>query len=107
MLVDVLVRVNCKKRKFEKCEQFVPEVSLAWSINGTIFPMLSQSGVIYECAFNKEFGYIVAFNEITVQEFRTRLTSAAERLFTQKMIEASQQAAEAVAPLYETALRFR
>ncbi len=82
---------------FRELSSFRPEVSSVWSKTGEIFPMFDdETGEIFECGFNNEESVIVAYAEISAQEFRARLERIAHDVIfadVQKaMTEASKKA---------------
>lgn len=107
MLKYVLFKVKGEPVRVEAVEEFDSVVYSVWSKDGSIFPVLAQNGKIYEVGYNSQSSSIIAFSVVPVAEFRRRLTSAAERLYTQKMQEAALKAAEEVAALYSIALRIK
>ncbi len=74
---------------FRELEFFKREVSEVWSKSGEFFPMYDkESGEIFECAFNSESGFIVAYAEVSVSEFRSRMQEKAQELIKMEFIEA-------------------
>lgn len=88
-------------RGFRDLEMFCREATSAWSKNGQIFPMYDpETKEIFECAFNAESGYLVAYASVSMAEFRKRLEDVAQRMIKDAMYEAMQKASKAVADLY-------
>lgn len=105
-MTTVQIKIFGQQTRYEKLHRFSSAAELAWSGDGVIFPMYSDDGTIYEVAFCAQSGQIVAFAVVPVAEFRCRLSSAAERIYTQKMHEAALKAADEVAAIYAEAFRF-
>lgn len=103
--MQVLYSEIGNQRKFIEMQMFNKACNNAWSKTGEIFPMQDASGQLYECSFNANSGLIVAYSKISVQEFRQRLVSAAEKIYSERMKEAAIKASEEVAAIYEIALR--
>lgn len=84
---------------FRELSFFKKSVSDAWSKTGQFFPMYDdETGELFECAFNAEQGFIVAYAELDNKEFRKKLEKKAQELInmelTEAMIKASAKASE-------------
>lgn len=104
--IQVQIKIRNQATKFEQLHRFSDVCNSAWSRSEELFPMYSDEGVIYEVGFNYQTGFLVAFRVVEMSEFRSRLASAAEQLYTQKMREAALKAADEVAAIYAEAFRF-
>lgn len=105
-MTTVQIKIIGQQTRFEKLHRFSEAAELAWSVDGSIFPMYSDDGTIYQVSFCNRSGLLVAFAVVPVSEFRCRLSSAAERIYTRKMREAALKAADEVAAIYAEAFRF-
>lgn len=92
---------------FRELEFFKREVSEAWSKTGQVFPMYDKdSGEIFECAFNPESGLIVAYAEVSVSEFRSKMQEEAKRLIEADFFEAMVKAHAKAFSLVQESLFF-
>lgn len=86
---------------FRDLESFNSAVSRYWSARGEFFPMYDvDTSEIFECAFNAQEGFIVAYREVSVEEFRKRLEKAGNELIQARVRIAIDEASEEVARLY-------
>lgn len=89
-------------RGYRELQQFNPIVSSNWSEHGQIFPMYDLDTMqIFECGFNAQESLIVAFAEISAEEFRRKISSISEKLIKSAIREAVKEASESVSALYE------
>ena len=89
-------------RGFRELESFSHVVTNAWSKDPRFFPMYDPDTLeVFECSWNADESVIVAFAEVPLDEFRVRLSGAAETLIKERvhkaMIEASAEASEILA----------
>ena len=105
-MTTVQIKILGQQTRYEKLHRFSEAAESAWSVGGSFFPMYSNDGTIYEVSFCSQSGLLVAHAVVPVSDFRCRLSSAAERLYTQKMREAALKAADEVAAIYAEAFRF-
>lgn len=92
---------------FRELEFFKREVSEVWSNSGQFFPMYDkESGEIFECGFNSESGFIVAYAEVSVSEFRSRMMEKAKELVEMEFIEAMVKANARAFTLVQESLFF-
>ncbi len=89
-------------RGFRELESFSNIVSEAWSEDPRFFPMYDPETLeIFHCSWNAEESSIVAYAEVSIEEFRKRLSGAAETLIKERirkaMIEASAEASKILA----------
>lgn len=103
--IQVQIKIRGQQTRYERLHMFSEACSSAWCQSRELFPMYSDDGTIYEAGFVPSSGLIVAFRVVDMSEFRCRLASAAERLYTQMMREAALKAADEVAAIYAEAFR--
>jgi hypothetical protein len=89
-------------RGFRELESFSHVVTNVWAKDPRFFPMYDPDTLeIFECSWNAEESSIVAYAEVSIDEFRKRLSGAAETLVKERirntMIEASEEASEILA----------
>jgi hypothetical protein len=104
-MTTVQIKIIGQQTRYQQLHMFSAACNSAWSHSGELFPMYSDEGTIYEAGFVPSSGLIVAFRVVEISEFRSRLASAAERLYSQKMREAALKAADEVAAIYAEAFR--
>lgn len=104
-MTTVQIKIIGQQTRYEKLHMFSNVCNSAWCHSGKVFPMYADNGTIYEAGFAPSSGLIVAFRVVEISEFRSRLASAAERLYSQKMREAALKAADEVAAIYAEAFR--
>lgn len=99
------MKVYCKI--FEEYEgvrelqSFNPIVARNWSMHGKIFPMYDlETMEIFECGFNADSGWIVAYSPVSAKEFRRKIESISEKLLKEAIAEAVKTASEDVSALY-------
>lgn len=86
---------------YRDLQPFNNAANKAWSKTGEIFPMYDEiSGEIFECGFNAEHCSIVAYNEISVEQFREKLQQAAQDLIQARVQAAIAEASAEAAELY-------
>lgn len=99
-------RIYCTAREtfrgFRELESFNNIVNNAWSEDPRFFPMYDPDTLeIFDCSWNAEESLIVAYATVSIKEFRTRLSGAAETLIRERtreaMIKASEEASEIIA----------
>ena len=89
-------------RGYRDLQQFNPIVSMNWSMHGQLFPMYDlETMQIFECGFNVKESLIVAYSEITIEEFKRKISSISEKLIKSAISEAVREASESVSALYE------
>lgn len=88
---------------FRDLERFSNEVSNAWSKTGEYFPMYDiDTCEIFECAFNAEYGAIVAYAPVSIEHFREKLEKAAQDLIQARVQLAIAEASEEAARIYSS-----
>ncbi len=86
---------------FRELQSFNPIVAQNWSKDVRIFPMFDIDTLeVFECGFNREFGDVVAFAEVPMNEFRRKVSAMAEKVMKQAISEAMKQASDDVVALY-------
>ena len=101
-------RVYCKifgsYNGFRSLERFSDVVNNAWCSDPRFFIMYDPDTLeIFQCSFNKEESLIVAYAEVSVQEFRMRLAGAAEQLIQERTHQAILEASEEASRIYAEA----
>lgn len=104
-MTTVQIKISGQETRYEGLHMFSDACNSAWCPSRELFPMYSDDGTIYEAGFVPSSGLIVAFRVVDMSEFRSRLASAAERLYTKMMREAARKAADEVAAIYAEAFR--
>ena len=104
-------RVYCKifgsYNGFRSLERFSNVVNNAWCSDPRFFIMYDPDTLeIFQCSFNKEESLIVAYAEVSVQEFRMRLAGAAEQLIQERTRQAILEASEEASRIYAEAEAF-
>lgn len=104
-------RVYCKifgsYNGFRSLERFNEVVNNAWCEDPRFFVMYDPDTLeIFQCSFNKEESLIVAYAEVSVQEFRMRLSGAAESLIQKRTRQAILEASEEASRIYAEAEAF-
>lgn len=90
---------------FRTLDTFRPEVSFAWSKTGEIFPMFDEeTGEIFECGFNNIRSEIVAYRDVSVSEFRNRLTKCAQDMLVEEARKAIFEASKKASVLLSEAM---
>ncbi|MBE6771004.1 MAG: hypothetical protein E7547_02510 [Ruminococcaceae bacterium] len=102
-----MLRVYCQIPEvydgFRNLEKFNEVATSSWSPAGEFFPMYDpDTSEIFECAFNAQEGLIVAYKEISVEEFRARLQKSAEKLISARVQQAIIEASKEASRIYET-----
>lgn len=88
---------------FRDLERFSNEVSKAWSKKGEFFPMYDiDTCEIFECGFNAEYGSIVAYGSVSIEQFREKLETAAQELIQARVQIAIAEASEEASRIYSS-----
>lgn len=100
------MKVYCLLRNeyqgYRDLTSFNPVVSNNWSANGQLFPMYDIDTMqIFECGFNAKECLIIAYSEITIEEFRRKIESISEKIIKSAIAEAVKGASDSVSALYQ------
>ena len=105
--MKVFCRVEGVYQGVRNLASFKPEVSNAWCKSGEFFPVYDEETFeIFECGFNAKTGWIIAYREVSMQEFRQRLEKEAQRLIAMQIEEAMQRAKDEASALLKEAWYF-
>lgn len=89
-------------RGYRDLRSFNPIVSTNWSTDSQIFPMYDEDTMqIFECGFNAKECLIVAYSEITIEDFRRKIESISEKIIKSAISEAVKNASDSVSALYQ------
>lgn len=86
---------------FRDLEPFCREVSSSWSKTGQTFPMYdNETKEIFECGFNVSSGYVVAYAQVSMSEFRKKTESIAQKIINDNIAEAMKKASARIEDIY-------
>lgn len=99
------MRVYCmvegQYKGYRELTSFNPIVSNNWSKEHKVFPMYDdQTMQIFECGFNAQESLIVAYAEISFNEFKRKIESLSEKIIKTAISEAVKEASDSVSALY-------
>lgn len=104
--MQVYCNIKTMFKGWRELESFNKELTSTWSKNGSIFPMYDpETKEIFEVGFNSKHCTLVAYNPVSMKEFRKRTEALAQKIINEEMLKASQIVASRVADLY-TELEF-
>ena len=99
--MEVYCKIYEEYQGVRELQSFNNIVNRNWSMHGKIFPMYDlETMEIFECGFNADTGWIVAFNAISAKEFRRKIESISEKLLKDAIAEAVKTATDDMSALY-------
>lgn len=99
------MRIYCKIegafKGYRELQSFNQVIQENWSEGALTFPMFDlETSEIFECGFNRLQGELVAYREVTMQEFRERASKMAEKVLQRAIEEAIKKASSDASSIY-------